>query len=46
MRITPDGRLIFAIRKKNFIQDSNGTITELKRILSLLAGEAYEENSK
>ncbi|BBH52226.1 transcription-repair coupling factor [Fluviispira sanaruensis] len=42
MRITPDGKLIFAIRKKNFIQDKQGTISELKRILSLLAGEAYE----
>ncbi|WP_186645613.1 transcription-repair coupling factor [Fluviispira vulneris] len=42
MRITPDGKLIFAIRKKNFIQDKQGSISELKRILSLLAGEAYE----
>lgn len=46
MRITPDGRLILAIRKKNFQQDTVGTLTELKRVLSLLAGEAYEENSK
>lgn len=45
MRITPDGRLIFSIRKKNFIQESEPTISELKRILSLLAGEAYEEKS-
>ncbi|KAB8027400.1 transcription-repair coupling factor [Fluviispira multicolorata] len=45
MRITPDGRLIFAIRKKNFIQDKLGAVSELKRILSLLAGEAYEGNS-
>lgn len=45
MRITPDGRLIFAIRKKNFTQESEPTISELKRILSLLAGEAYEEKS-
>lgn len=46
MRITPDGRLILAIRKKNFQQDCYGTLSELKRVLSLLAGEAYEENSK
>ena len=46
MRITPDGRLILAIRKKNFQQDSYGTLSELKRVLSLLAGEAYEENYK
>ncbi|APJ03004.1 transcription-repair coupling factor [Silvanigrella aquatica] len=43
MRITPDGRLLFALRKKNFIQDKDSTISELKRILSLLAGEAYED---
>ncbi|WGL58998.1 transcription-repair coupling factor [Pigmentibacter sp. JX0631] len=45
MRITPDGRLLLTIRKKNFQQDSFGTISEIKRILSLLAGEAYEEKS-
>jgi len=38
MRITPDGKLIFALRKNNFIQNSHAAITELKRILSLLAG--------
>ncbi|WP_158996785.1 transcription-repair coupling factor [Pigmentibacter ruber] len=45
MRITPDGRLLLAIRKKNFQQDSFTTVSEIKRILSLLAGEAYEEKS-
>lgn len=46
MRITPDGRLIFAIRKKNFTLDTRSTLYELKRILSLLAGEAYDEKNK
>ncbi|MES2615541.1 MAG: transcription-repair coupling factor [Bdellovibrionota bacterium] len=43
MRITPDGRILFPLRKKNFALDSTSGVIELKRVLSLLAGEIYEE---
>ncbi len=44
MRITPDGKILFSLRKKSFVNDSEIAINELKRVLSLLAGEIYEEN--
>jgi transcription-repair coupling factor (superfamily II helicase) len=43
VRLTPDGRVLLGIRKKNFINNAPAAISELKRFLSLLAGEAYAE---
>lgn len=43
MRITPDGRILFPLRKKNFLGDQVSAVNELKRVLSLLAGEVYGE---
>jgi transcription-repair coupling factor (superfamily II helicase) len=39
MRITPDGRILFPLRKKNFVADSFSATNELKRVLSFMAGE-------
>lgn len=39
MRLTPDGRVLFPLKKKNFLQDDISALSELKRVLSLLAGE-------
>ena len=45
MRITPDGRILFPVRKKNFLNSATIATNELKRVLSLLAGEIdYAEN--
>ncbi len=45
MRISPEGKLIFAIRKQHFNKDQAASISELKRVLSLLVGETYEEKN-
>lgn len=39
MRLTPDGRILFPLRKKQFIQDEVAGLAEIKRVLSLLIGE-------
>jgi transcription-repair coupling factor (superfamily II helicase) len=44
MRLTPDGKILFPLRKKSFMVDAKDTIIELKRVLSLLAGEMYEKS--
>jgi transcription-repair coupling factor (superfamily II helicase) len=42
MRLTPDGRILFPLRKKHFIQDEVAGLAEIKRVLSLLIGELHE----
>lgn len=41
MRITPDGKLLIGIRKKNFVSNKQAATAELKKYLSLLAGETH-----
>lgn len=38
MRLTPDGRLLFPLRKKQFEQDVSLGFAEIKRVLGLLLG--------
>jgi transcription-repair coupling factor (superfamily II helicase) len=46
MRLSPDGRILLALRKKDFQKKETlqEAISELKRVLSLLAGEVYESH--
>lgn len=43
VRITPDGRLLVSLRKRQFFPPNQNGMGELKRLLSLLAGESYAE---
>jgi transcription-repair coupling factor (superfamily II helicase) len=46
VRLTPDGKLLLNLRKRHFQpQNVESALKELKRLLSLLAGEAYEVSS-
>lgn len=46
VRLTPDGKLLFNLRKRHFQpQNVESALKELKRLLSLLAGEAHEVSS-
>ena len=45
-RLTPDGRLLLALRKRQFLTPGSNALPELKRVLSLLAGESYAESEK
>jgi hypothetical protein len=38
--LTPDGKLLLSLRKKQFVANPSSAMLELKKMLSLLAGEA------